>query len=87
MIKAIELKKGDTIKSNQLGVETSGIVMESPKQGRGIKKNKENPAPRFAERGWLLSYRFDSSSTKPSIVSYIKVSTSFKVNVFFKFMK
>ena len=49
--------------------------------------NKENPAPRFAERGWLLSYRFDSSSTKPSIVSYIKVSTSFSVKVFFKFMK
>jgi hypothetical protein len=38
MIKAIDLKKGDTIKSNQLGVETSGIVMESPKQGKGLKK-------------------------------------------------
>ena len=38
MIKAIELKKGDTIKSNHLGVETSGVVMESPKQGKGIKK-------------------------------------------------
>ena len=37
MIKAIELKKGDQIKTNHLGLETSGGVLESPKQGRGLK--------------------------------------------------
>ena len=37
MIKAIELKKGDQIKTNHLGLETSGVVLESPKQGRGLK--------------------------------------------------
>ena len=37
MIKAIELKKGDRIKHNHLGIETSGIIVESPKQGRGLK--------------------------------------------------
>jgi len=37
MIKAIELKKGDKIKTNHLGLETSGVVLESPKQGRGLK--------------------------------------------------
>ena len=38
MIKAIELKKGDQIKTNQLGLETSAILLESPKQGKGLKK-------------------------------------------------
>jgi len=33
-----EIKKGDKIKSNQLGVETSAVVMESIKQGKGFKK-------------------------------------------------
>ena len=37
MIKAIEIKKGDQIKTNHLGLETSGVVLESPKQGRGLK--------------------------------------------------
>ncbi len=37
MIKAIELKKGDQIKTNQLGLETSAILLESPKQGKGLK--------------------------------------------------
>lgn len=37
MIKAIELKKGDQVKTNQLGLETSGVLLESPKQGRGLK--------------------------------------------------
>ena len=37
MIKAIELKKGDQIKTNHLGLETSGVVLESPKQCRGLK--------------------------------------------------
>jgi len=37
MIKAIELKKGDKIKTNQLGLETSAVLLESPKQGRGLK--------------------------------------------------
>jgi hypothetical protein len=38
MIKAIELKKGDKVKTNQLGLETSGVLLESPKQGRGLKQ-------------------------------------------------
>jgi hypothetical protein len=38
MVKAIELNKGDKIKHVHLGVETSGVVMESPKQGRGLKQ-------------------------------------------------
>jgi hypothetical protein len=37
-MKPIDLKKGDTIKHTHLGVETSGVVMESPKQGKGLKK-------------------------------------------------
>ena len=37
MIKAIELKKGDKLKTNQLGLETSAVLLESPKQGRGLK--------------------------------------------------
>ena len=62
MIKAIELKKGDTIKSNQLGVETSGIVMESPKQGRGIKKTllinvKGSEVGLFDECGSVYMYQ------------------------------
>ena len=38
MIKAIELNKGDKIRHVHLGIETSGVVMESPKQGRGLKR-------------------------------------------------
>jgi len=37
MVKAIEMKKGDKIKTNQLGIETSAVLLESPKQGRGLK--------------------------------------------------
>jgi hypothetical protein len=32
------LKKGDRIKSNQLGTPITGKLMESPKQGKGLKK-------------------------------------------------
>ncbi len=38
MIKVIELKKGDQLKTNQLGSETTAILLESPKQGKGLKK-------------------------------------------------
>ena len=33
-----DLKKNDRIKSNQLGTPISGKLMESPKQGKGLKK-------------------------------------------------
>ena len=40
MIKFSELKKGDLIMHSHMGTSpaVSGIVMESPKQGRGVKK-------------------------------------------------
>ena len=40
MIKFSELKKGDKIMHSHMGTSpaVSGIVMESPKQGRGVKK-------------------------------------------------
>ena len=37
-IKFGDLKKGDEIKSTQLGTPITGKLMESPKQGKGIKK-------------------------------------------------
>ena len=37
-----ELKKGTEIKSNQLGQEVSGLLLESPKIGKGLKKNSTN---------------------------------------------
>ena len=37
-IKFGDLKKGDKIKSTQLGVPVHGTLMESPKQGKGLKK-------------------------------------------------
>jgi hypothetical protein len=83
----IHINTDEKIQIDYLTLQKMAFLFNALEDGWQIKKNKENPAPRFAERGWLLSYRFDSSSTKPSIVSYIKVSTSFKVNVFFKFMK
>ena len=33
-----DLKKGDKIKSTQLGIPVHGTLMESPKQGKGLKK-------------------------------------------------
>ena len=40
MIKFSELKKGDEIMHSHMGTSpaVSGVVMESPKQGRGVKK-------------------------------------------------
>ena len=38
MIKYKNLKKGDMIRSTQLGNPISGKLLESPKQGRGLKK-------------------------------------------------
>jgi len=40
MVKFSELKKGDKIMHSHMGTSpaVSGIVMESPKQGRGVKK-------------------------------------------------
>lgn len=37
MIKYKDLKKGDKILTKQLGHPVSGILKESPKQGRGLK--------------------------------------------------
>ena len=37
-IKYKNLKKGDMIRSVQLGIPISGKLLESPKQGRGLKK-------------------------------------------------
>jgi hypothetical protein len=37
-MKFAELKKGQEIRSKQLGVEVSGTLAESPKKGRGVKK-------------------------------------------------
>ena len=40
MVKFSELKKGDKIMHSHMGTSpaVSGVVMESPKQGRGVKK-------------------------------------------------
>ena len=38
MINYKDLKKNDRIKSNQIGVPITGKLMESPKQGKGLKK-------------------------------------------------
>jgi hypothetical protein len=38
MINFKDLKKGDEIRSTQLGPPIDGKLMESPKQGKGIKK-------------------------------------------------
>lgn len=37
MIKYKDLKKGDKILTKQLGTPVSGKLLESPKQGRGLK--------------------------------------------------
>tara|TARA_A100001201_G_C3966629_1_gene164326 strand:- start:274 stop:516 length:243 start_codon:yes stop_codon:yes gene_type:complete len=37
MIKYKDLKKGDKILTKQLGTPVSGILEESPRQGRGLK--------------------------------------------------
>jgi hypothetical protein len=38
MIKYKDLKKNDEVKTTQLGQPVSGKLLESPKQGRGLKK-------------------------------------------------
>ena len=38
MVNYKDLKKNDRIKSNQIGVPITGKLMESPKQGKGLKK-------------------------------------------------
>jgi len=38
MIKYKDLKKKDEVKTTQLGAPVSGKLLESPKQGRGLKK-------------------------------------------------
>ena len=37
-----DLKKNDRIKSNQLGTPITGKLLESPKQGKGLKKSSFN---------------------------------------------
>ena len=37
MIKLSELKKEDTIKHRHLGAEVSGVIKESPIQGKGVR--------------------------------------------------
>jgi len=38
MIKYKDLKKNDEVKTTQLGKPVSGKLLESPKQGRGVKR-------------------------------------------------
>ena len=62
MIKVIELKKGDKLKTNQLGLETTAILLESPKQGKGIKKTllvdcKGSEIGLFDEIGSIYTYQ------------------------------
>ena len=38
MINYKDLKKKDQVKTTQLGVPVSGKLLESPRQGRGVKK-------------------------------------------------
>jgi len=62
MIKAIELIKGDKIKHVHLGAETSGVVMESPKQGKGLKQTlivdvKGSEVGLFDEMGSIYTHQ------------------------------
>ena len=63
MIKFIDLKKGDKILHSHLGTQppVSGYIMESPKQGRGIKKTilvdvKGSEVGMFDEIGSIYSH-------------------------------
>jgi hypothetical protein len=57
-----ELKKGDVIRSNQLGELCEGVLMESPKQGKGLKSTilidaKGSELGLFDEMGSIYSYQ------------------------------
>jgi len=62
MIKFSELKKGDRIMHSHLGTSpaVSGVIKESPKQGRGVKKTilvdvKGSEVGMFDEMGSIYS--------------------------------
>jgi len=62
MIKFIDLKKGDRIMHSHLGTSpaVSGVIKESPKQGRGVKKTilvdvKGSEVGMFDEMGSIYS--------------------------------
>jgi hypothetical protein len=62
MIKFIDLKKGDKILHSHLGTQppVSGYIMESPKQGRGVKSTilvdvKGSEVGLFDEMGSIYS--------------------------------
>ena len=62
MIKFIDLKKGDKILHSHLGTSpaVSGVIKESPKQGRGVKKTilvdvKGSEVGHFDEIGSIYS--------------------------------
>ncbi len=62
MIKFIDLKKGDKILHSHLGTSpaVSGVIKESPKQGRGVKKTilvdvKGSEVGHFDEMGSIYS--------------------------------
>ena len=63
MIKFIDLKKGDKIFHSHLGTQppVSGYIMESPKQGRGVKSTilvdvKGSEVGLFDEMGSIYSH-------------------------------
>ena len=43
MIEYKDLKNKDEVRTTQLGEPVSGKLLESPKQGRGLKKNHHDP--------------------------------------------
>jgi len=56
-----ELRKGDIIRSNQLGELCEGVLMESRKQGKGLKSTilidaKVSELGLFDEMGSIYSY-------------------------------
>ena len=64
MIKFVDLKKGDKILHSHLGTSpaVSGYIMESPKQGRGVKKTilvdvKGSEIGHFDEIGSIYSHQ------------------------------
>lgn len=57
-----DLKKGDIIKSNQLGTPCEGVLMESVNQGRGLKTTilidaKGSQIGMFDEMGSIYSWQ------------------------------
>ena len=57
-----DLKKGDIIKSNQLGTLCEGVIMESVRQGRGLKTTilidaKGSQIGFFDEMGSIYAYQ------------------------------